>query len=721
MLGVDIELGRDPGSVPGRLYSCYGSVGAGERRGETSQGLRLLWNASVLMCESDLVEGSTGIVTFLFTDVEGSTRGWQDQPEAMALGVAAHDDLMRASIEGAGGRVFALGGDSFAAAFETADAAVGAAVSAQRALGRQDWPTSEPIRVRMGVHTGPAEQRADNFFGPTVNRAARLMSAGHGGQILVSEVSASLLEFDHGLLRLGERRLADVDGVDVVYQVGAERFPPLRAVRVFECDVPVARTELIGRDDELAAIDRALRESRLVTLVGAGGTGKTRLAFEAARAARARFEAGVRLVDLTVVGEADEVAPAVAAAVDAMIGIDGWAAAIGAIGNRNTLLVFDNCEHLIEEVADGVDELLSSCQNLTVLATSREPLEIGGEAVRPVPPLDPAGSAIDLFCVRVRAAGVDPDQFDPADVAELCARLDGLPLALELAAGRARTLSPTELIERLDQGGDLETGRRRRRRRHDTLEDTIAWSYDLLDDDERTVLRRCSIFEGEFVLRGIETTAGLSQGRTVAALEGLVAKSLVIRVHGASPADASRYRLLETIRDFATRRLGDDNGRTVALDGLVDYLIGLYDAWLAGESRPRLLDELGLQRTTIATAARHVDATGRLDALGDVLQLWMLIWMTGSFATEPLDAISVDRVDELPGEVRGQLIVQSGIRCLNRGDVEGCQRDIAQTLALSAGRDTAHGAVALSIQSRLVAYIDPDAARDRGPCLANED
>ncbi len=655
----------------------------------------------------------TGTVTFLFTDIEGSTRAWQADPRAMGRAVADHDRLLRSCIEAAGGYVFALGGDSFAAAFQTVDGAVDAAASAQTAFGAYAWPTPEPLRVRMGIHTGSAEERAGNYFGPTVNRAARIMSAGHGGQVLLSEVSASLVGTGHGVCLLGERRLADVEAPELVHQLGDEPFPPLRAVQVFSCDVPVARTELFGREQELAHVDRSLQSSRLVTLVGAGGTGKTRRAFEAARAAQARFEAGVRLVDLTAVAEQGGVASGVATAVEAAPEQDATAAAVTAIGTRDPLLVIDNCEHVIDAVADCIDELLSSCPNLKVLATSREPLEVEGESVYPVPPLDPAGPAAELFRARVEATGVDPDQFDPTDITALCARLDGLPLAVELAAARARTLTPTEVIARLDAGADLGTGRRRRRRRHDTLEDTIAWSYDLLGADEQLVLSRCALFESDFPMDAIETTSGLSSVATVDALDGLVSKSLVVRDPEAGPDGVSRYRLLETIRDFAAQRLAGDDDLHDAQSRLVDYFVGLVDAWLAGSSRQQLLDEMVSQRATIAPAARHADASDRLEALGDIVQMAFLVWLAEPTASGPDELIDPGRLDQLPDETRGAIIMNRGIRLLNLGDIGGCLEAVTRAQQLSAGRDTHFGATALSVQARLMAYVDPEAALER--------
>lgn len=651
----------------------------------------------------------TGTVAFLFTDIEGSTRAWQADPAAMGEAVAAHDRLVRSCIEDAGGYVFALGGDSFAAAFQTVDAAVDAAVCAQESLAAHPWPTPRPLRVRMGIHAGSAQERDENYFGPTVNRAARLMSAGHGGQILLSGVSASLSQTGRAIRSLGERRLADVEGAEHVHQIGDGRFPPLRAVEVFRCDVPAARTELFGREEDLLVIDRSLRSSPLVTLVGVGGAGKTRLAFEAARAMQIRFQGGVRLVDLTVIASPGDVAPSIATAVDLMPEADTVDAIARAIGGRDVLLVVDNCEHVIDAVADCVDALLAACPNLVVLATSREPLEVDGESVYPVPPLDPAGAAIELFRARVEATGLDPDQFDPSDVADLCARLDGLPLAVELAAARARTLQPTELIARLDAGAELGSGRRRGRRRHDTLDATIAWSYNLLDDEERLVLRRSALFETDFPLEGIESTSGLSPAAVVDALDGLVAKSLVVRVPAPGRNETSWYRLLDTIREFAARRLTDDDDLEHAQNRLVDYVVGLFDAWLTGTRRPQLLLELLTQRATIAAAARHAEAGRRLDAVGDLLHLSSLVWWCEPTTADPDDLIHPDTLDELPDDIRGSLIALRATRHLGRGDIDACLQTVGQALQLSATRDTHYGATALSIQSRLISYIDPEA------------
>jgi class 3 adenylate cyclase len=353
------------------------------------------------------VGAPSGTVTFLFTDIEGSTRLWEAAPGQMRSALASHDAIVRAAIEDHGGHVFSTGGDGFAAAFDRPDQAWDAAVEAQRALTGHAWPETAPVRVRMAVHTGAAEERGGDYFGPAVNRAARLMALGHGGQVLCSSVTADLLGGVE-LVDLGEHRLQDLSAPQRVFQVGAGRFPPLRSVDAFPGNLPLQVSSFIGRDAELARADKALHEARVVTLTGVGGVGKTRLALQVAASALPRFPDGAWLVELAPVRDPEGVAGAIAAVfgVSARAGMSLDESLVEFLRAKRLLLVVDNAEHLLEAVAELVDMFERNCAGLVVLVTSREGLALDGERVLPVPSLGapPLGAGRDSGRRGCRAA-----------------------------------------------------------------------------------------------------------------------------------------------------------------------------------------------------------------------------------------------------------------------------------------------------------------------------
>jgi predicted ATPase/class 3 adenylate cyclase len=510
----------------------------------------------------------TGTVTFLLTDVEGSTRAWEAHPDAMAAAMARHDAILRGAIEAHGGYVFSTAGDAFASAFAGAADAAGAALDVQRALHGEPWPPPVALRVRVGLHTGDAVERDGDYFGPTVNRAARIMAAGHGGQTLASAATARALDpAVYALTDLGEHRLRDLDGAERLVQVGGDglpaEFPPLRTADRYESTLPAQRSTFVGRDEERRRVAQLLATHRLVTLTGVGGTGKTRLAIEVAHAAADEAPGGVFFVDLGRIGDEALVWQAVAAGIaftpDAATPIGPQVT--GRLRARRALLVVDNCEHVIDEAAPAVDEILAACPEVRILATSREALGVDGERVHAVRPLSTEASdgrlspAVRLFLERATAA--DAPAFGAADVVairEICARLDGLPLAIELAAGRLGLLSPAEILARLEDRFRLLTGGRRgKRSRHRTLEETIAWSYDLLDDGEQFLLRQLSVFPAAFALSRASAVATRDERETLDLLDGLVARSLVQTER--PDEGATRYRLLETIREYAQAKL----------------------------------------------------------------------------------------------------------------------------------------------------------------------
>ncbi len=512
----------------------------------------------------------TGLVTFLFTDVEGSTRMWAEHTAAMEPALGRHDDLLRAVIDAHDGYVFSIAGDSFGAAFASVEHAVAAAVDAQLALHAEPW-TGLPggLRVRMGLHSGSAQERAGNYFGPEVNLAARVMSAAWGSQILCTDAiiqgSATTFESDDALARfarLGEHQLRDVDGTVALHQVNAPDlpadFPRPRTLDVVPTTIPAQRSSFVGRGDDIAVVRRLLLDHRLVTLTGPGGTGKTRLAIEIAGREQPHHPGGAFFADLASLENSDHLAATVARG--CLIALDASRAPLDqltdALHARDALLVLDNCEHVLDAAAELVDRVLAACPDTVILATSRGPLELAGEHIHVVAPLDTGvgSDAAALYVQRAAAAGGEPLEIGDADVAALCTRLDGIPLAIELAAARARTSSPAQTLARLDGHLDVLSGTRRRvPDRHQTLRAAISWSYDLLTDRERDLFDRLAVFAGSFDLAAAVSIAGTDDHEVADLLHDLVSKSMVeVRT---SRDDGRRYRLLNSLRAFAGEQL----------------------------------------------------------------------------------------------------------------------------------------------------------------------
>jgi predicted ATPase/class 3 adenylate cyclase len=499
----------------------------------------------------------SGTVTFLFTDIEGSTRRWEANPDAMRVELAAHDDVLRVAVESQGGWLFKHTGDGVCAAFASARAGVDAAVHAQRSLG---------LPVRMGIATGEAEQRGEDYFGPALNRAARVMAVGHGGQILVSATTAALVSGVE-LQDLGEHRLRDLTGVEHLHQVCADGlavdFPRLRTVDAVPGNLPAQATSFVGRDIEVDELVGLVRAHRLVTLTGVGGVGKTRLAVQVAAELVPDFGDGVWLVELAPVGDPDAVPDAVATAlgITQQPGRTVTESVAEALAGRRLLLVVDNCEHVLDAAADLVEAVLARTSTVTVIATSREGLRVGAEHLWPVPSLDvragASSAAVELFIERARA--VTPgftlaDDTDENAVEEICRRLDGIALAIELAAARMVSMNPTEVLTRLTDRFRLLSGSRRGLERHQTLRQAVQWSYDLLTPDEQLVLGCCSVFADGFDVIAATAVIGgdLDDYEVLDLLDSLVRKSLVT---AGQVGGSTRYGLLETIRQFAEDQL----------------------------------------------------------------------------------------------------------------------------------------------------------------------
>jgi predicted ATPase/class 3 adenylate cyclase len=505
------------------------------------------------------VGGPSGTVTFLFTDIEGSTRLWESVPDAMRTALARHEVIVRGAIEAQGGYVFAMSGDGFAAAFARPPDAIAAAEAAQAALCAEVWPEGAMVRVRMGLHTGVVEEREGNYFGPAVNRAARIMAAGHGGQVLVSAATAGVAGAA-GLVDLGEHTFAGLGSPERVYQTGEGSFPPLRSVGAVPSNLPAERSVFVGRERELGVVSGLVRSAHVVTLTGVGGVGKTRLAIQAAAGLTPEFPDGVWLAELAPLIDSALVASAVASAVGASVagGLEATEAVCRFLGRRRALVVLDNCEHVIEAAAALVDRLLGAAPRLRVLATSREALDVAGESTWRVPSLSldegGEGDALALFAERATQAhpGLSLSDLITREAAvAVCRRLDGIPLAIELAAARAKVLSVDQIAAHLDQRFRLLTrGGRTAVPRQQTLRGAIDWSYELLAAPERSLLDTLGVFAGEFDLAAVAAVASLDEFEALDLVEQLVAKSMV----EADPS-RNRYRLLETLRQYAWDRL----------------------------------------------------------------------------------------------------------------------------------------------------------------------
>jgi predicted ATPase/class 3 adenylate cyclase len=585
-----------------------------------------------------------GTVTFLFTDIAGSTRLWDERPDEMRDELAHHDAIARATVESHHGHVVKMTGDGLHAAFPTAREAVAAATAMQAALKDRASSASLPLTVRMGVHTCEAQVRDGDYFGSGVNRAARLMSVANGGQILVSGLTAELLEGEFPVLDLGEHRLRDLSRAERVWQIGDERFPTLQSLENLPGNLPVQLTEFVGRADDVERVSNALAAHRIVTLTGVGGVGKTRLALQVAAETVDRFRHGAWLCDLAPVVSPDDVARTAADALGIDLGSsDDPEHALSAwLRDQERLIVLDNCEHVLDASARLVGALLASCPAVSILATSREGLDAPGEQILNVRSLAvPAESAsrdeialaegVHLFLDRARLVR-DDFALDGASldaIGEVCRRLDGIPLAIELAAARAQSMSANEIAERLDHRFRLLTrGSRRALGRHDTLQAAVDWSYQLLDDDERFVLSRCSVFNGGFTLGAAEHTLGGTQVDAVDVLDLL--DSLVRRsmLHADEVDGTTRYRFLETIRQYGDERLEDSGDAEAARRAHLSWCRAFIDDCSIGLRGPdgrswfrQLERELDNWRAAVlfATESRDLDALTAL--LGSIPSL----------------------------------------------------------------------------------------------------
>ncbi|MFN0089307.1 MAG: LuxR C-terminal-related transcriptional regulator [Acidimicrobiales bacterium] len=579
-----------------------------------------------------------GTVTFLFTDIEGSTRRWESFPVDMARCVAEHDQLLRTAVLNVGGHVVKSTGDGVMAAFDNADAALAAAIAGQAAVGGHEWGPVPPLRIRMGIHQGRAYPVAGDYFGVTVNRTARVADSGHGAQIIVSAAAAGTMHPPSGisLLSRGFHRLKDLSEPLELYEAvqGAEReLLPLRTVDVLRNRLPVQRTAFIGREREMRRASTALDEGRLVTLCGPGGVGKTRLALQIAAELAARFSDGAHFVDLSNAHAGDDLAPIVADQLGLLgrrsVPMNAGGGSIEAeMAGKNLLVVLDNCEHIADAAAALVHSLLGA-PAVSCLVTSREPLRIAGEALIRVEPFEEvAGNdpAVELFLERARAAaGTDIASTDRQTVSAVCALVDRLPLAIELAAARTAHLPLGELHRRLQQHHRVLSSKERdRAERHRTVELLLSWSVSMLPPAERAVFARLGTFVGSVPLTAIEAVC---QGPPVEGDDVLdVVASLVDRSLLVTDPQSGTYRMLGLVRSFAADQLAGANDA-----GAVGHR---YWAWCAGlgpeaddEALRGIVDRYADEVfNAVATATTAGDAAA---ALAITSWAWRIWEMTG--------------------------------------------------------------------------------------------
>jgi predicted ATPase/class 3 adenylate cyclase/DNA-binding CsgD family transcriptional regulator len=586
-----------------------------------------------------------GVVTFLLTDVEGSTRQWESEPEAMPQAIARHYELLDAAIALHGGvRPEEQGeGDSVVGAFARASDAVAAALDAQRALLQEPWPLTRPLRVRMALHSGEAQLRDDaNYFGPAIIRCARLRAAGHGAQVLMSATThhlvADRLPAGATICDLGAHRLKDLGRPEQVWQLCHPdligEFPSLRSLNSIPNNLPVQLSSFVGRETELAELRKALAGSRVVTLTGAGGCGKTRLAVQSAADMLEEHGDGAWWVELASVSTPEHVPNAVARALglreeEGRPLIETLAEQLAEAG---ALLVLDNCEQVLDASARLIETLVRAAPRLRVLATSREPLGIPGEVTWRVPSLDEE-SAVRLFIERAAQVrpGFSPDATETEVVRQICLRLDGIALAIELAAARVRMMHPSRIAAALDDRFRILTGGGRTvMPRQQTLETSVAWSYDLLDDDERAVLRRLSVFAGGFGLEAAEAVCGderVDRYAVLDVLSRLVDKSLV--QVDESDGTYERYRLLETIRLYARQRLVESNESDATRDRHLTYYLDLAEQGepeLARGRGPAWLIRLECEHDNLRVALEWADATAAYEPSLRLATALTLFW-----------------------------------------------------------------------------------------------
>ena len=667
----------------------------------------------------------TGTVTFLFTDIEGSTRLLQTLGRGYSDILERHTAILRQAVASRQGVEFGTEGDAFFAVFRSAVQAVEATVAAQRGLANERWPRGCRVAARMGLHTGEGAVGADGYVGLDVHRAARVANAAHGGQVLISGATRALVEgalpTDSALRDLGIHRLKDIDRPEHLYQLVIndlpDDFPPIRTLDARQTNLPVERTSFIGREREIAEVVDFLRETRLLTLTGPGGTGKTRLAVKAAAHLVNRYTDGVYFVDLSPITDHGLLPAAVAHALQLreQPGRRSLETLIEHLSGRHLLLILDNLEHLLEG-ADTVGILLDAAPRLTILATSRIPLHIGGEREFPVPPLalpdagqaaDPAifgqQEAVRLFVERAIAVrpGFRLTAENAAAIGQIAIRLDGLPLAIELAAGRAKLLDPDEIWKRLGARLDLLVGGARDLPpRQRTLRAAIEWSYDLLDPDTQRLFARLAAFNGGWTLDAAEAVCAPGLDSSILDGLGVLLDHSLIRVADAAPA--KRLVMLDTIHEYAAGRLAASGEADDIRRRHADYYVDLVEdrSSASPERAPWPARSLEAERDNVRAALGWaLDAAEAQIGLRIAAAVWQ-VWPRRDLAEgrgwlERLLAIPASRQRDA---IRARALTSLGAVTLYLGEGEAGQAALEEAVAIARElRD-----------ARLLAYaIDP--------------
>jgi predicted ATPase len=643
----------------------------------------------------------SGTVTFLFTDIEGSTRLLDELgPEGYAQALVEHRSHLRDAFARHGGVEVDTQGDAFFVAFPTAPGALAAAAEAQTSLA------AGPVQVRMALHTGTPLVTDDGYVGVDVHRAARIAAAGHGAQVLVSATTAALLD-KNGLRDLGEHRFKDLAAAERVYQLGEADFPPLRSL--YRTNLPVPATPFLGRERELAEVTALLEREdvRVVTLTGSGGTGKTRLALQAAAAAAEDYPDGITWVPFGALGDPALALTTVAQALEVSEepGRELADTLAAELAGTRALFVLDNVEHLLPAVA-GELARLRDADGPTLLVTSRERLKLDGEHVWPVPPLDEA-DGVALFAARARA--LDPSFRSTTEVGELCARLDNLPLALELAAARTSLFSPAQLLDRLAQRLDLLEGGRDAEPRHLTLRATIAWSYDLLGKTEQRLFRCLSVFPAGCSYEAAESLCNAEPDT----LQSLIDKSLVRR---RDMEDGPRYWMLETIREFAGELLEGHGEAATARDRLIDmsveFAIAAEPGWRTADG-PKWLRRFRLELDNLRQAIHWaVDAGDGRRALALCAYLGWL-WQATGLLREGFESIelALARGNGVDPELDGYAWLALGALAAERGQRKAGEELLRRSLpVLEQGRDRHVYVYALHRLAQLLSTYSPGEA-----------
>jgi predicted ATPase/class 3 adenylate cyclase len=651
----------------------------------------------------------TGTVTFLFTDIEGSTRLLSALGDGYAAILDAHSEIIRAAIGAHAGTEVSTEGDAFFAVFPSALNAVSAAAQAQRALAATPWPEGSSVNVRMGLHSGEGRLGGDNYVGLDVNRAARIAAAGHGGQVLLSDATRALVSRDlpEGLrLRdLGEHRLKDLALSVRIFQLDIDgltgEFPVLRSLDARPTNLPNQLTRFIGREQELMRVKELIADHRLVTLTGPGGTGKTRLALEAAGELLGGFSDGAFFVDLAPIGDPDLVSLTVAQAIGLSVdpGGDALKAARAHLRDSELLLIVDNFEQIVQ-AAGAVEELLSAAPRLRVLVTSRLPLHVYGERVYEVPPFElpergqsfediSNSAAVSLFIDRARA--VRPEfalnRANAPTVVAIAARLDGLPLAIELAASQVRVLGAQAILSRLEKHLPLPVGAAQRRpARQQTVRGAIAWSYDLLEDSERLLFARLAVFPAGCSLEAAEAVcdAGDLAIPVLDGLGALVEKSMLRPIE--TPDGEARFGMLETILEYAGERLREEYDAEATSRRLADFLLDFAEKaepHLTMEDQVRWLDRCERESANLRSAIRWaVEAPESEIGLRTAAALWRF-WQLRGPIREGRNAL--DRLLALGGAspaVRAKALGAAGSLAWWGGDYRATQLHFEEALPL---------------------------------------